>query len=61
LPEGIARSEPAHTAFAIYGSRVSGYGLAIWIFYLRRQYHVVDTLMSLLFWRGAADLWIRNH
>ncbi|GKU04322.1 efflux pump antibiotic resistance [Fusarium langsethiae] len=58
LPEGIARSETAHTAFAIYGSRVSAYGLAIWLFYARRQYDVVDTLMSLLFWWGAADLWI---
>uniref|UniRef100_A0A098DED3 Uncharacterized protein n=3 Tax=Gibberella zeae TaxID=5518 RepID=A0A098DED3_GIBZE len=58
LPEGIARSEPAQTAFAVYGSRVSAYGLAIWLFYLRRQYDVVDTLLSLLVWWGTADLWI---
>ncbi|KAI1067862.1 hypothetical protein LB507_010514 [Fusarium sp. FIESC RH6] len=58
LPEGIVRSEPAHAAFAIYGSRVSAYGLAIWLFYLRREYHVVDTLMSLLVWWGIADLWL---
>ncbi|KAF4952086.1 hypothetical protein FSARC_12718 [Fusarium sarcochroum] len=58
LPEGIARSEPAGLAFAIYGARVSAYGVALWLFYLRRRYDVVDTLMSLLFWWGVADLWI---
>ncbi|CAJ0548240.1 Ff.00g049940.m01.CDS01 [Fusarium sp. VM40] len=58
LPEGIVRSEPAQTAFAIYGSRVSAYGLALWTFYLRREYHVVDTLLSMLFWWGVADLWV---
>lgn len=58
LPEGIVRSEPAQTAFAIYGSRVSAYGLALWTFYLRREYHAVDTLMSMLFWWGVADLWV---
>ncbi|KAF5019479.1 hypothetical protein F66182_8518 [Fusarium sp. NRRL 66182] len=58
LPEGIARSEPAQTAFAIYGSRVSTYGLALWTFYLHRDYDVVDTLLGFLVFWGVADGWI---
>ncbi|KAF5685764.1 hypothetical protein FCIRC_3253 [Fusarium circinatum] len=58
LPEGIARSEPAQLAFGIYGTRVAAYGVALWTFYLRGEYHVVDTLMSLLCLWGAADCWI---
>ncbi|KAI7761343.1 hypothetical protein LZL87_002158 [Fusarium oxysporum] len=58
LPEGIVRSEPAQLAFGIYGTRVAAYGVALWIFYLRGEYHVVDTLMSLLSLWGAADCWI---
>ncbi|WJG35508.1 centromere kinetochore component CENP-T-domain-containing protein [Fusarium oxysporum Fo47] len=58
LPEGIVRSEPAQLAFGIYGTRVAAYGVALWTFYLRGEYHVVDTLMSLLFLWGAADCWI---
>ncbi|CEI61087.1 hypothetical protein FVEN_g13061 [Fusarium venenatum] len=58
LPERIANSQPAHTAFAIYGSRVSAYGLALWYFYLSGQYSTVDTLISLTFWWGAADLYV---
>ncbi|RBQ70670.1 hypothetical protein FVER14953_02448 [Fusarium verticillioides] len=58
LPEGIARSEPAQLAFGIYGTRVAAYGVALWTFYLRGEYHVVDTLMSLLFLWGVADCWI---
>ncbi|KAF4449556.1 efflux pump antibiotic resistance [Fusarium austroafricanum] len=58
LPEGIVKSEPAQLAFGIYGSRVAAYGVALWTFYLRGEYHVVDTLLSLLFWWGTADLWI---
>ncbi|KAI8722445.1 hypothetical protein NCS52_00388400 [Fusarium sp. LHS14.1] len=55
LPEGIARSQPAHTCFAVYGSRVSIMGVSMWIFYLRGELKTLDTLMALLFWAGVAD------
>lgn len=37
LPEHIAKSEEAQAAFIIYGSRMTAWGMAMWIFYLRNN------------------------
>ncbi|KAG8671750.1 hypothetical protein FPOAC2_05108 [Fusarium poae] len=58
LPERVANSQHAHTAFAIYGSRVTAYGILLWLCYLRRQYEMVDTLLSFLLLWGVADLYV---
>ncbi|KAF4470252.1 efflux pump antibiotic resistance [Fusarium albosuccineum] len=55
LPERFVASKQAHTPFILYGNRTSIIGAALWIFYFRQDYRSVDTIMSLLFWAGAAD------
>lgn len=55
LPERIAAAPAAHTPFAIYGSRTTILGVALWIFYLRGQLREVDTLLGLLVGAGAVD------
>ncbi|KAH7160666.1 hypothetical protein EDB81DRAFT_782735 [Dactylonectria macrodidyma] len=55
LPDRIATSRDAHTCFAIYGSRTSIFGVALWTFYLRGDFKALDTLMGLLVGAGAFD------
>ncbi|KAM5349469.1 hypothetical protein ACJ41O_005974 [Fusarium nematophilum] len=55
LPDRIATSQTAHTPFAIYGSRVSILGVAMWTFYLRGDFRSLDTIMGLLLGAGVAD------
>ena len=55
LPERIATSPTAHTAFAIYGSRVTIFGVTMWTFYFHGDFRALDTCMAMLFWAGVAD------
>jgi hypothetical protein len=55
LPESLASSPAAHTPFAVYGSRMTLLGMALWTFYLRGDLRAIDTIMSLLLVAGVAD------
>ncbi|RDW57624.1 hypothetical protein BP6252_13706 [Coleophoma cylindrospora] len=55
LPERIATAQPAHLGFMVYGARATIIGVAMWIFYLRRQLRSVDTLMALNAYGCAVD------
>ncbi|KPM43183.1 hypothetical protein AK830_g3368 [Neonectria ditissima] len=55
LPERIATSPEAHTCFAVYGSRMSMFGIAIYTFYLRGDFRSLDTILTLLAVAGSVD------
>jgi hypothetical protein len=55
LPGHIATSRAAHTAFSVYGSRVTIMGALMWNFYLRGNLGALDSCMAVLFWAGVAD------
>jgi hypothetical protein len=58
LPERIASSKEAQTAFIIYGSRMTAWGFGLWIFYSRRDFKAFDTMLALLFYLGLNDLYV---
>ncbi|KAL0935966.1 efflux pump antibiotic resistance [Colletotrichum truncatum] len=55
LPEHIANTKEAHSPFAVYGSRMTAWGIAMWSFYLRGNIKALDTMLAVLFYMGIAD------
>lgn len=58
LPDHIAASPEAHTCFAVYGSRMSMFGIAIYTFYLRGDFRSLDTILALLVVAGSVDAYL---
>ncbi|KAH6879456.1 hypothetical protein B0T10DRAFT_496474 [Thelonectria olida] len=55
LPDRIATCREAQTCFAVYGSRMSMFGIAIYTFYLRGEVSALDTILAILPVAGVVD------
>lgn len=58
LPEHIAVSTEAHPCFTVYGSRMTAFGMAIWIFYFQGSLKAIDTILTLMLYVSMVDAWV---
>ncbi|KAK7064829.1 multicopper oxidase type 1, secreted [Favolaschia claudopus] len=55
LPNHVATSSPAQSVMKLSSARGSAIGLALFAFYLRKQYAAFDTVLASLFYVGLVD------
>jgi len=58
LPPRIAESLPAQAVMTLCSGRSSVIGMAIWTFYLKKDYAAVDTILILIGYLGLVDGYI---
>ncbi|KAL4951178.1 hypothetical protein BDW69DRAFT_170679 [Aspergillus filifer] len=55
LPDRIATSKPAQSAWILKCGRITALGLAIWTFYAQGKLEEVDTIMAIMGYVGLVD------
>ncbi|KAJ7356623.1 hypothetical protein DFH08DRAFT_849556 [Mycena albidolilacea] len=55
LPDHVAASSPAQSVMILSSGRGTAIGLALLMFYYRRNYSAFDTVMATLFYVGVVD------
>lgn len=58
LPDRISLSKEAQSAFVIYGSRMTAWGAAMWVFYLKGNLKAFDTMLAFLLYVSMVDCYV---
>lgn len=58
FPERINQVHEAQVCFTIYASRMTAFGMAIYVFYFQRKFAAMDTILALMPYVATVDAYV---